>query len=131
MEVRRGEVGHLVGLISRRSSVQVRPPQPFGGGLFRTTIHNRRYRARNTKFLQDYLSNHICVDCGESDVVVLEFDHVRGKKLGNVSDLANTPVSLETLKKEVAKCEVRCANCHRRKTFKERKRGSRIQSSVE
>jgi hypothetical protein len=58
------------------------------------------------------------VDCGESDPIVLEFDHVRGVKRGEISRL-KTMVSLETLAEEIAKCDVRCANCHRRKTHRD------------
>lgn len=65
-------------------------------------------------WLRDYLSSHPCVDCGEDDIVVLEFDH-RGDKTTNVSDLLKVG-NIETVSKEVAKCDVRCANCHRRKT---------------
>lgn len=68
----------------------------------------------------NYLENHPCIDCGESDPVVLEFDHVRGKKLYEVSTLHRRLVSWNTLLKEIAKCEVRCANCHRRTTAKRR-----------
>jgi len=49
----------------------------------------------------------------ESDYIVLEFDHKHDKKY-NVS--AMHTLSLELLIKEIEKCEVRCANCHRRKT---------------
>ena len=61
-----------------------------------------------------------CVDCGESDARVLDFDHVHGKKVGNVSDMANGSYSIDAIKKEIRKCEVRCANCHRIKTIERR-----------
>ena len=63
-----------------------------------------------------YLSDHPCVDCGEKDVVVLEFDHVRGKKSANVVHLIVRGYLWESVEKEIAKCEVRCCNCHRRAT---------------
>ena len=56
-----------------------------------------------------------CVDCGIRDLVVLEFDHV-GNKTANVMTLAQMGGSLERLKREIDECEVRWANCHRRRT---------------
>jgi hypothetical protein len=70
--------------------------------------------------LYDYLTQHPCVDCGEGDPIVLEFDHVRGKKLYNVSAMGVRVLSWTTILKEIEKCEVRCANCHRRKTAEQR-----------
>lgn len=77
----------------------------------------RQWRERRI-FLLKYLENHPCVDCGESDPVVLDFDHVRGKKLNNVSILARNN-GWQVVLEEIKKCEVRCANCHRRKTAKQ------------
>jgi hypothetical protein len=74
-------------------------------------------RERNMLFLLEHLGTHSCVDCGESDPIVLDFDHVRGEKLYDVSSMAS--YSLETLQAEIDKCEVRCANCHRRKTARQ------------
>jgi hypothetical protein len=72
----------------------------------------------NAEFLIEYLSSHPCVDCGESDIVVLEFDHQRDKLMA-ISQLSREGYSLERLKQEIAKCEVVCANCHRRRTAKQ------------
>ncbi len=74
-------------------------------------------RARNSKHLKQYLAVHPCVDCGEDDIRVLDFDHVRGEKDGAVTKLANSPVSVERLRAEIDKCEIRCANCHRKKHY--------------
>jgi hypothetical protein len=59
---------------------------------------------------------HGCVDCGEKDLQVLDFDHVRGVKTKHVSRLIYRAVSFQALYAEIDKCEVRCANCHRRVT---------------
>jgi hypothetical protein len=53
------------------------------------------------------------VDCGEDDIVVLEFDHLRDKR-HNVS--AMTTELWHHIEAEIAKCEVVCANCHKRRT---------------
>lgn len=62
----------------------------------------------------EYLRGRSCIDCGEADTVVLEFDHT-GVKAGNVSDLVKND-SWSSVLAEIQKCEVRCANCHRRRT---------------
>ena len=80
----------------------------------------KRGRIANRARLWAYLAVHPCVDCPESDPILLEFDHVRGRKLGDVSTLINQ-ASWKTVLKEIRKCEVRCANCHRRRTAKQRK----------
>ena len=72
------------------------------------------------QYIWDYLSTHPCVDCGESDPIVLQFDHVSGDKRDAVSNLGKGNHSLEQVKAKIAKCVVRCANCHQRKTHKER-----------
>lgn len=70
---------------------------------------------RNMDLLLTYLASHPCVDCGETDPIVLQFDHVRGVKSFNISRKMNTS-SWASLMKEIEKCEVRCANCHFRVT---------------
>lgn len=79
-----------------------------------------RMRAANLEALLAYLAGHPCVDCGESDVRVLQFDHADPRtKTANVSDvLKSHPWSVAVA--EIAKCVVRCANCHRRKTARYR-----------
>jgi 5-methylcytosine-specific restriction endonuclease McrA len=72
----------------------------------------------NAAFLIEYLAHHPCADCGESDIVVLEFDHQRNK-LSTISELSREGYSLAKLEQEIAKCEVVCANCHRRRTAKQ------------
>jgi hypothetical protein len=67
-----------------------------------------------------YKSEHSCVDCGEDDPVVLDLDHVRDIKIDDVSNLVQHGWSWAKILTEIAKCEVRCANCHRRVTYNRR-----------
>ena len=73
-----------------------------------------------TRWLVQYFGRNPCVDCGETDPVVLEFDHLRDKAFSVGGKLTNWP--WETILAEIEKCEVVCANCHRRRTA--RRRGS-------
>ena len=73
-------------------------------------------RVMNRIEILRYLSAHPCVDCGEADLVVLEFDHLDPKdKIKPVGRLAMTK-RWATVRREIDKCEVRCVNCHRRRT---------------
>lgn len=73
-------------------------------------------RKRNRKFIDDFLNKNPCIDCGEKDIIVLEFDHVLGIKINNICTAINNSWSIKKLKEEIEKCEIRCANCHRRIT---------------
>lgn len=71
-------------------------------------------RAAANAFVIGYLKSHPCVGCGEEDIVVLELDHLRDKR-GNVSVLI-TSSEVWRIQEEIAKCDVVCCNCHRRRT---------------
>ena len=81
--------------------------------LERALTRNARVNTENKQRLYTYLSSHPCVDCGQTDVRVLEFDHVRGKKSGDISRMVGEGLSWRTIEAEIAKCQIRCANCHR------------------
>ena len=69
--------------------------------------------------LVDYLLEHPCLDCGEIDVVVLQFDHLDPEnKSDTVANMVSNVCSWATIEDEIAKCEVVCANCHTRRTAK-------------
>lgn len=61
-----------------------------------------------------------CVDCGERDIRVLEFDHVVGTKIRSIGDLVRRGASERVLREEIKKCELRCRNCHARATIRRR-----------
>ncbi len=77
---------------------------------------NNRVNAKNKQRLYAYLSEHECVDCGQADIRCLEFDHVRGDKAASITRMINGATSWKAIEAEIAKCEVRCVNCHRIKT---------------
>ena len=88
------------------------------------TVERTRMNKRSRKVYKEnrdrtiaYLECHPCVDCGESDSVVLEFDHVRGVKLAPVTSLLSSG-SWNKVQEEIDKCDVRCCNCHRRRHHK-------------
>jgi 5-methylcytosine-specific restriction endonuclease McrA len=76
-------------------------------------------------YVVDFLREHPCVDCGEDDPVVLEFDHLRDKKFSISEGLQGR--RWQDVLDEIAKCEVVCANCHRRRTAK---RGGFLRAAV-
>ncbi len=57
-----------------------------------------------------------CKDCGENNHIVLDFDHLRDKKY-NISRMIHDGFSWKAIMKEVEKCDVVCANCHRIRTY--------------
>ncbi len=72
-------------------------------------------------FLYVYKLCNPCVDCGEPDPIVLDFDHLDPKtKAFGLSEAPSKSYSRDRLIKEIAKCEVVCSNCHRRRTAKSR-----------
>ena len=78
---------------------------------------SNRVRAENKTLLEQFLLDHPCVDCGESDLRVLDLDHDdRDDKLTEVGRLIASGLSWQRIAAEIAKCSVRCANCHRRRT---------------
>jgi hypothetical protein len=73
-----------------------------------------RLRLERTWYLIEYFKTHPCADCGEDDPIVLEFDHLEDKCFDIAQALPYR--SWQTILDEIEKCEVVCANCHRRRT---------------
>lgn len=85
--------------------------------LIKARQRNKKVRKQIFEFLGQYLQHHNCIDCGETDILVLEFDHKdRNIKTGEISKMIRAGSSFKKIADEIQKCEVRCANCHRRKT---------------
>ena len=79
--------------------------------------YSKAARNRIRAYINGHLKAHPCVDCGETDPIILEFDHISGDKNFNISDATRCGYGIDKIKAEIAKCEVRCANCHRKKTY--------------
>lgn len=75
---------------------------------------------RNREIVLNVLLNGNCIDCGETNILVLDFDHRdRTTKVGHVGEIMRLGCSVENLVNEINKCDIRCSNCHRIKTSKE------------
>jgi hypothetical protein len=74
-------------------------------------------RETTRDWVRDYRKNKGCKDCGTDDFRVLEFDHLpEHEKEFNVADGVAIGYGKEKILKEMEKCEVVCANCHRIRT---------------
>jgi hypothetical protein len=52
-------------------------------------VQKARLQLERTHYLLDYFVTHPCTDCGETDPVVLEFDHLRDKSFNIASALSS------------------------------------------
>lgn len=78
--------------------------------------NKRKYRSENNRRVWEILEASSCVDCGNDNPRVLEFDHIAGNKEGDVGRMLCSNVGWTRIKKEIEKCEIVCANCHRMRT---------------
>jgi len=80
----------------------------------------RELQLRNKTFVHEYLTRHSCISCGESNPVVLEFDHRDPKeKKFNISDGVRRCSTTDMIMDEIDKCDILCCNCHRVRTAKQ------------
>lgn len=89
---------------------------PYKDPEARRKSHNAYIADKRVKVFQ-YLLDHPCIDCGEADPLVLDFDHRDpAEKHRGVSKMMAGTTSWGKIFEEIQKCDVRCANCHRRRT---------------
>lgn len=96
--------------------------------------YGKQYRKENAKSYREYkklqhksikefvqeIKANPCTDCGGSfPYYVMDFDHKENKKF-KISGFGSR--GLETVKKEIAKCDLVCANCHRQRTHEGRRK---------
>jgi hypothetical protein len=84
-------------------------------------VKERKHRVREEarEYVWNYLSTHPCEQCGENNPVVLEFHHT-GDKEKEVSVMVASGYPIHTIQAEIDRCQVLCANCHRKITHTER-----------
>jgi hypothetical protein len=70
---------------------------------------------KNMLCVLEYLKVHPCIDCGEANPLVLEFDHRSEKNFTIGDSLTRAIISPDILLNEMELCDVRCANCHRKR----------------
>lgn len=83
----------------------------------------RRNKKRVAEFIEEYKRARSCVDCGFSGKefpYVLDFDHLDKNKKFNIGSWSHAVLSIEAIEQEIQKCELVCANCHRKRTFSEK-----------
>lgn len=73
------------------------------------------------RFIYEYRKQTPCVDCGlVGNPMLVEFDHIKGDKKFNLAHaFMKKGMTIDIVKQEIAKCEIRCNNCHRIKTHRE------------
>ncbi len=81
----------------------------------------KRNKQRVAEFIEEYKRGGSCADCGfkgEAFPYVLDFDHlgIEEKKF-NIGSWKRSVLSIEAIAREIEKCELVCANCHRIRTF--------------
>lgn len=89
------------------------------GDLYRKRSQEYRSMLR-TEFrdnMLDYLKDKNCIICGESDIRVLEFDHVNpSEKAFSISQSVRLGYRWPAVQAEIKKCRILCSNCHKKHT---------------
>jgi hypothetical protein len=70
-------------------------------------------RRKGIRIWYKNLKRNPCVDCGQTyDPVVMQFDHITGTKVRNISDMVGSGYGKDRILLEISKCDLVCANCH-------------------
>ena len=81
--------------------------------------HNKRLAVERRILIDEIKLKTGCIECGyKENPVALDFDHINPADKEFTIGTSYTSVSLKRLYKEIDKCQVLCANCHRIRTYK-------------
>lgn len=84
----------------------------------------REYNARikrnriptSVRFIRERKESSPCADCGRHfRYWIMDYDHVRGDKVCSINKMQR--LSIEMVRREIEKCDLVCANCHRVRTY--------------
>jgi hypothetical protein len=86
----------------------------------RLAAERRCRRAAVRQWLREYKQALACAACGEAHPATLDFHHTdAANKEFTIGDATNHRWSKRRLLEEIAKCEILCANCHRKRHWKD------------
>lgn len=79
------------------------------------TSHHKDDRRRDLRewITQVKRDSEGCGNCAEERPILLDFHHP-GEKEGTIARMVSTGQSVESIRSEIDRCELLCANCHRR-----------------
>ena len=83
-------------------------------------LRKAKYKEERRRFIEGLKKNKPCMDCGNIyPPQVMDFDHRDGKtKIRSISWMVfNDTSNIEKIRKEIEKCDLICANCHRVRTY--------------
>lgn len=76
---------------------------------------NKKYRVKIQHFIREIKEKTPCTDCNQVyPYYVMDFDHLENKE--NMVSFLSATGRIGALKREIEKCEIVCANCHRIRT---------------
>lgn len=86
-------------------------------GLVKAKIRRKKARQEQIKLRRqwriEYLLEHPCLHCGETDQSILHFHHrIIKEKIKNVSSMLSSTAPMKRILNEVAKCDILCKKCH-------------------
>lgn len=91
----------------------------------KTFIRSSRNRDKNMKIFHKYKEDQGCMDCGiKYPHFVLEFDHKPEFEKIDVVYRVLIKNGVDAAWKEIAKCDVVCANCHKIRTYERKPWGA-------
>lgn len=82
--------------------------------------HVFRRKKEINEWFNDYKKMLSCSICGERHPAIIDFHHKDSKEF-EINILVHNGYSLERIKKEMEKCQIVCANCHRKLHYNQKR----------